>query len=170
MRLLIRRLAEKHAILFSTHLLSEATEVCSHVCVIHQGRVLKELSLTEQAASETTVMRLSTRERLSVSRLLRVGGVLAAEPSNEHDWILTVQPSASDKILQRIVNQGWHVLEFGAEKKPLEALFNELIRTDSPSVSTDSKELLPVDHPVAPSPTTLNDPVQTQLKREEEPA
>ena len=40
MRELIKRLSKQHAIVFSTHLLSEATAVCDRICVIHEGRVI----------------------------------------------------------------------------------------------------------------------------------
>lgn len=40
MRELIRRYADEHAVVFSTHLLSEAQSTCNRVAVIHEGKLV----------------------------------------------------------------------------------------------------------------------------------
>jgi ABC-2 type transport system ATP-binding protein len=38
----VRELAEDHTVLFSTHILSEAEQVCDRVIIIHQGRIIAQ--------------------------------------------------------------------------------------------------------------------------------
>ena len=42
MRTLIRQIGEQQAILFSTHLLSEATATCNRVAIIHDGKLVAD--------------------------------------------------------------------------------------------------------------------------------
>ncbi len=43
MRELIRRYADEHAVVFSTHLLSEAQSTCNRVAVIHEGKLVADV-------------------------------------------------------------------------------------------------------------------------------
>ena len=38
----VRALGQNHTVLFSTHILSEAEQVCDRVLILHQGRILAE--------------------------------------------------------------------------------------------------------------------------------
>ena len=42
MRELIRRYADEHAVVFSTHLLSEAQTTCNRIAIIHEGRLVAD--------------------------------------------------------------------------------------------------------------------------------
>ena len=44
MRQLIRTYAQHHAVVFSTHLLSEAKATCNRVAIIHQGKLVADRS------------------------------------------------------------------------------------------------------------------------------
>ena len=127
MRDMLKRLAADHAIVFSTHLLSEATAISTAACVVHNGQVIKHEWLGSNDGS-TCQLRVRIREVLHPSELLRIDGVLAAVAREPHEWELRVQPSAYDSILPQLLASGWHVVEFGPLQPALESLFNELSR------------------------------------------
>ena len=58
MRTLIRQIGERQAILFSTHLLSEATATCNRIAIIHDGKLVADRPASgddlQQLFQETT--------------------------------------------------------------------------------------------------------------------
>jgi len=46
MRKVIQNAGEEHAVVFSTHLLNEAQEVCNRIAVVHQGKLIHEAPVT----------------------------------------------------------------------------------------------------------------------------
>ncbi len=58
MRTLIRQVGERQAILFSTHLLSEATATCNRIAIIHDGKLVADRPVAgddlQQLFQETT--------------------------------------------------------------------------------------------------------------------
>ena len=75
MRELVLSLAKDHAILLSTHVLSEVEATCSRAIVIHEGRVIAEGSLDE----------LRSHQELSNARL-----VLKAPPEKVEDALMSL--------------------------------------------------------------------------------
>ena len=68
---LIRRLAEKHTILLSTHILAEVEAVCRRVVVVHRGRTVVEEGIDDlrRRATTTTRLRVSVRDPSTVEAL-----------------------------------------------------------------------------------------------------
>lgn len=145
MRALIERQSQDHGVLFSTHLLAEATAVCTDVCVIHKGRLAGQQSMSTAPPTETQELRLKLAELVSETQLLQLSGVLAAKPIGRQRWQLSVQPSTRDKILGRLVTQGWHVLEFGPARDSLEQLFMSLVQKGD--IGDTGKNAAPVASP-----------------------
>jgi ABC-2 type transport system ATP-binding protein len=68
-RTLIRRMGEKKAIVFSTHILEEVEAVCSRAIIIDRGQIV----------ANGTPAELKSKSDVSGALLLRVGGVGAAD-------------------------------------------------------------------------------------------
>ena len=66
MRELIRRLGEEHTVLFSSHLLPEVQQLCSRVMILHEGRLVRTMSLGEE---EGDVIRLRLRAAGNAEKL-----------------------------------------------------------------------------------------------------
>lgn len=134
MRELITRLSQHHAIVFSTHLLSEATAVCNRICVINEGRVIHQQDLQSQADRDTdsgitaSTVRLSGRH--SARELMNLPGVLDASACGDDRWHLQVQTARQKQLLAAMLDNGWHILEFGPRKQALEELFTSLVSGD----------------------------------------
>ncbi len=50
---LIRRLAKRHTIVFSSHILGEVQQLCDRVVILHQGRVRLDAALSEMGDPDT---------------------------------------------------------------------------------------------------------------------
>jgi len=138
MRSLIRQLAEQSAIVFSTHLLSEAQDLCDSVSVIHHGRQIHQQQLgdastanSQHRRSGTLVMTLRLKERLRANELNRIPGLLRATALPDQRWQLQVIASDADQIASAIAAEGWHLLELTRKQSELESLFTGLIKGES---------------------------------------
>lgn len=133
MRELIHRLAQQHAIVFSTHLLSEATAVCNRICVIHEGRVIHQQHLNPQADTAISSYSVKLNARLSHNEIMSLPGVLRAIAASDGRWHLDVQASQHNLLLADIVNNGWTLSEFGPRRQALEELFTSLVSGQTPA-------------------------------------
>ncbi len=131
-RELIQKLAPQHGIIFSTHLLAEATAVCTDVCVIHHGRLIATQALQQTVKPDTTTLTVKFRQLLKKPQLLRLPGVIDAIAQPGQRWSLQVQSSQQEQLLPLMVQQGWNIMDFGPQVHSLEHLFASLIRDDRP--------------------------------------
>ena len=145
MRSLIQQLAEQSAIVFSTHLLSEAQDICDSVSVIHHGRQIHQQQLGSLAAagnphgdSTTLTMTLTLKERVRTNQLNRVAGVLRATGLPEQRWRLEVIASDADRLASAIAAEGWHLIELTRKQSELESLFTGLIKGGGSEIEIDN--------------------------------
>ena len=133
MRELITRLAQNHAIVFSTHLLSEATAVCNRICVINEGRVIHQQDLQSHSGNDSsmTASTIRLRGRHSVQELMNLPGVIDVSPCGDDRWHLKVQTAQQKQLLAAMLANGWEILEFGPRKHALEELFTSLLGGDA---------------------------------------
>ena len=63
MRALIKKLGEKHTVVFSSHMLHEIQTLCQRVVILQQGRLIREADMCELtgAAGDTVRLRVSIR-------------------------------------------------------------------------------------------------------------
>jgi ABC-2 type transport system ATP-binding protein len=140
LRQVIRDLGKDAAILFSTHILSEAQSVCQRVLVINKGKIVAE------DTPESLQRRVSGGERMHLAihgshpdlfnKLKAVKGVLAvhAQESDNKAAVLGVDidPETDPRagIARTVVNLGLDLLEFRPDRLSLEDIYLSLIQTD----------------------------------------
>ncbi len=56
---LMRELGKTHTVLFSTHLLSEAQQLCQRVIILHHGRVIREMDMDAIGAEASLRLRIT---------------------------------------------------------------------------------------------------------------
>ncbi len=117
-RELMRRLGEKHTIIFSSHLLSEVQQLCSRVVILHHGRVLREANLGDMM-EDGGALRLRVSIALGESRLLPA---LRSLPCVRRVKTLPTQDAAVTEA----------VLECDAAQDPQTQLFHLLAAMDAP--------------------------------------
>lgn len=139
LRALIRELGRTRTVLLSTHILTEAEQVCDRVIIIDRGRIVAEDSpanLREGLArSSRLFVRVGATSGDVAGLLASVPGVTGVSPSAD-GFLLTSASQASDvrpAVASAIVRQGWPLLELRPWATTLEEIFLELTdRLDAP--------------------------------------
>jgi len=152
-RTLIRRMGEKKAIVFSTHILEEVDAACSRAIIIDRGQIV----------ANGTPAQLRHKSELAGAVLVRVAGVAAAElkerlgQSSAGRKVLIVKEdpagvtarvypkgSNTDGELARSVSeiasaQRWRVEELHTEEGRLDEVFRSITLPETVAAKEDSK-------------------------------
>ncbi|MGH3680827.1 MAG: ATP-binding cassette domain-containing protein [Natronosporangium sp.] len=125
-RALIAALAREGAtVLLSTHLLSEVEQICSHVGVMHRGRLVAQSSLAQLRDAASPQVRVETDRPAQAARVLRelgLSGVAeqAGAATGELDGL------APEKVVATLVHDGVPVRGFAVAAPDLEDVFVSL--------------------------------------------
>jgi lantibiotic transport system ATP-binding protein len=125
-RHLIGSLADDGAtVLVSSHLLSEVEQVCTHVGVMHVGRLLTQGPIAEVRAVGEPRARVETDRPADAARVLREFGLtdVAVEPGCA---VGILGKLAAEKVVAALVHDGVPVTGFAVERPSLEDLFVSL--------------------------------------------
>lgn len=140
LRHLIRQLGQTRTILLSTHILSEAEQLCDRVIIIDRGRIVAENTPDNLRESLSRRGRLYVRigrptRDLDLLRLLAsIQGVTAVEPVAD-GYLLSATPNHDVRpaVATAIVSAGLLLLEMRPWAVTLEDIFLELTTSlDSP--------------------------------------
>ncbi len=127
-RELIRTLGEKHAVIFSSHLLPEIQQLCHRVVLLHQGKVIRQCSLEEMTGERETV-------QLRAVIALPAGKLLPALRSlpcvRRVKTMGALKDGATDVLLECDASGG---------KAPQQELFRLLCGLDAPLLSLQSRQ------------------------------
>ena len=132
-RELVRTLGADRTVMFSTHILSEAEQVCDRVLIIERGRIVAEgppQALRDQLQRGGRVY-LRLREALPAGEVLpvleQVRGVDGAAPEGEGYRVqMTAGADVRGEIAAALMARGWHVVELRPWAMTLEDIFLEL--------------------------------------------
>jgi ABC-2 type transport system ATP-binding protein len=125
-RHLIGSLADDGAtVLVSSHLLSEVEQVCSHIGVMHVGKLLTQGPIAQVRAVSEVRARVETDRPEDAARVLRELGLtdVRVEPGLAAGNLGNVAP---EKIVAALVHDGVPVSGFAVERPSLEDLFVSL--------------------------------------------
>jgi ABC-2 type transport system ATP-binding protein len=147
---MIRDLGNQHTILLSTHILSEAQQVCNRVLIINKGRIVAE-DTPERLQSRLTgaqrvVMRLgdnASGAAENIGQLVEaVSGVakVSSHPDGQVEFETTPGLDPRPEVARVIVNQGYDLLEMRVIGLSLEEIFLQLTR-DEPSALDAGQEV-----------------------------
>jgi ABC-2 type transport system ATP-binding protein len=130
-RRLIRELASEHAVLLSTHVLSEVEAVCDRAIVLSRGAI----------AASGTLAELSRARSSGKTRVCARGAPaeLRAALALPEDWpletgaggALCVSVDAPGEAIARLVGGGLEVLSAQLERAPLDEVFRQLTVADA---------------------------------------
>jgi ABC-2 type transport system ATP-binding protein len=117
--------AEGATVMLSTHLLSEVEQVCTHVGVMHRGRLVAQAPLEALRAEAVPRVRVETDRAEDASRVLRELGLseLDEQPGTVTALLGGVAP---EKVVAALVYEGVPVRGFGVVSPDLEDLFVSL--------------------------------------------
>jgi len=134
LRDLIRDLGREHTVLFSTHILAEAEQVCDDIVIINQGQIVTQGS--PQALRDTWVQggRILIRidaDLPSVQKLLEQQSMLESVTIENDALILTPQsdiPSINIQVTQLLAQENIPLIEIRPLATTLEDIFIEATR------------------------------------------
>jgi ABC-2 type transport system ATP-binding protein len=122
-RSLVRELAADGTTVFlSTHLLAEVEQICSHVAVMSDGRLVAQGPLAEVTAASAPQLQVGCRRpdrAVAVLQGLGLDGVRVDAPDVRAD----LGAADPERVLAELVAGGAGVHEFGVRRSTLEELF-----------------------------------------------
>jgi ABC-2 type transport system ATP-binding protein len=125
-RHLIASLADEGTtVLVSSHLLSEVEQVCSHIGVMHVGRLVAQGPVAEVRSGAAPRARVETDQGVNAARVMREIGLtdVLMESGNVSG---TLGQLAPEKVVAALVNDGVPVMGFAVQRPSLEDLFVSL--------------------------------------------
>lgn len=137
LRDLIRELGRDHTVLFSTHILSEAEQVCDKVVIINRGEIVAEGAPKFLRQDLERGGRILLRTNAPFTDLKRVLHPLddIDKVTQERDTII-ITPVTGDfdvrpKIAQAVVDKGWELIELRQLAMNLEDIFLEVTQQET---------------------------------------
>lgn len=128
------------AVLFSTHDLDEAAQVCDRIGILDGGRIIAVGTAAELVARSRALPRLivHTSRSLPATSLAEIPGAIAAQQDGPHCSLTTPDPnSAISALVKTLHRHGIDLLDLQVKRPSLEDVFLELTgRTYSPGHDT----------------------------------
>jgi ABC-2 type transport system ATP-binding protein len=117
--------ADGTTVLLSTHLLSEVDQICTHVGVMHLGRLVAQAPLAQLRAQAVPRVRVETDRPADAAEVLTGLGVTEVTPGRQ---TVTGMPGAvaPEKIVAALVHDGVPVRGFAIVAPDLEEMFVSL--------------------------------------------
>ena len=148
-RTLIREVGKHRTVLLSTHILSEAQQICDRVLIINKGEIVVEDTPERLQASLTGAQRVAVRvqgdgdglEKL-ISGISGIGRV-----STLHEGSVEVESAPGKdirpEIARNVIKAGFDLLELRSIDLSLEDIFIQLTREEPETPSTDDSDEAP---------------------------
>jgi ABC-2 type transport system ATP-binding protein len=153
LRELVRELGRDHTVLFSTHILSEAEQVCDKVVIIHRGEIIAQGApqvLREELQRGGRVLVRAEADYQAVLEALRPLETLA-EVVIERDAVVATPVSTEvdprPQIARVIMEKGWNLIELRQVAVSLEDIFLEFTQrqVDGQEQESETEDLTPVE-------------------------
>lgn len=144
-RSLIKRMGEKKAIIFSTHILEEVEAACSRAIIIDRGQIVAngtpgELKQRSDVAGAVAVRVVGVPALTVTQRLAQVPAVRKSTVLREEGSAVTVrlfaQPNCRNGELARsvaetVIKEGWKLEELHTEEGRLDEVFRSITLSDT---------------------------------------
>ena len=119
-RTLIQGLADEGVtVLLSSHLLSEVEQVCTHVGVMHTGRLVAQGTMAELRHTQAARVQIETTDPQAAVRALGLAGVHV----DGHRVTAALGDDEPEKVLAALVHAGVPVRQFTVQAAGLEDVF-----------------------------------------------
>ncbi len=129
----VRALGQQHTVLFSTHILSEAEQICDRVLIINRGRIIAQgepAALRHQLQpGQHLYIQIAGASRGEALRLLeRIPGVDSVR-ADDDGYRLRARPDVDvrGEIAERVVKAGFRLLELRPVAMTLEDIFLDIV-------------------------------------------
>lgn len=137
MRNVIREIGKDRTVLLSTHILTEAQQICDRVLIINKGQIVTEDTPENLQSRLVGAQRVMLRVRgdsdgLS-NKIARVKGVQAVEPKPDGsvEFEFAAGQDTRPQVAKAVVQAGYELLEMRPVGLSLEEIFLELTRDNA---------------------------------------
>jgi ABC-2 type transport system ATP-binding protein len=151
-RNLIRRMGEKKAIIFSTHILEEVEAVCSRAIIIDRGKIVangtpQELKQRSDMAGAVSLRVIgvsadSIKQRLGYIPNVRKAAIIKEEQNYILARVYPSQPGKNGELARAVaettMKEGWKIEELHTEEGRLDEVFRSITLPDT--VQTEEKK------------------------------
>lgn len=138
LRELVRELGRSHTLLFSTHILSEAEQVCDNVVIINNGEIIAQGSPLELRGmlerGGRVLLRLNVPPDTALAAIQELPEVASAGIQKDN-LVIAPRDATTDPrpaIARAVVQHGWDLIELRQLAVNLEEIFLELTHTPQP--------------------------------------
>lgn len=122
LRELIASLREQHAVVLSTHVLSDVLACCDRVAILHRGRLRHAGSLS--ALDAGSALRVRIEQTISPADWIALPIVAKAHGIDAHTWRIVLRDSAtSGELAAAIGERGFGLQELRSDGNALEEIF-----------------------------------------------
>lgn len=145
-RTLIREIGKHRTVLLSTHILSEAQQICDRVLIINKGEIVVEDTPERLQAGLTGVQRVSVKvqgDGDGLEKLIKgISGIGRVSTIQEGTLEVESSPGKDMRpiIAKNVIQAGFDLLELKTIDLSLEDIFIELTRDEPEPPSTDDSE------------------------------
>ena len=129
-RELIREIAQDHAVLLSTHILSEVEAICHTIKMIEHGNLIFSGSIDEfhnSVKSNNCIVRLENAP--AEEELRNIPGVIKVKKIDERTFRVQFEREGEEeakRVAEICVNRGWRLSEIQMEKVSMDEIFAQL--------------------------------------------
>lgn len=134
MRRLIKEMGERKTVILSSHILSEVSQICDRVVIIHQGKILAQdppKTLIKQLAQSLEVgLEIRGEPQLVMKTLQKVRGVrsvVKGEGNNRFKAEVDRDEEVRSNIARALLEGGCDLLEMRVEEMELEEIFLHIV-------------------------------------------
>ena len=137
LRDLVSELGRDHTVMFSTHILSEAEQVCDRVVIINQGEIMTQGDPVELRRQMERGARILVRTEGDPSQAIgtvqQLSSVLEAEIERDSIIVYPADPAVDPRadITRALVEANQNVVEIRPAANNLEEIFLEVTRRDN---------------------------------------
>ena len=133
-RELIRELRQDHAVILSTHILTEVHETCTHLQIINQGKLIakERVDSITQSMNESSLI-IKTVFPIDAEPILSIEGVRNLEVLSNNRFKINFKPThdPTQEISETVINKGWGLIEMSPNNQNIEALFIGLTKANN---------------------------------------
>jgi ABC-2 type transport system ATP-binding protein len=135
-RELIRAIGKERTVMLSTHILSEAQNICDRVLIINKGRIVAEDTPENLQArlvgSERVILRVRGDSDGLPKIIAKIKGVQGAEPQPDGSVEFEFAPGQDvrPEVAKAVIKEGFDLLEMRPVGMSLEEIFLELTSSD----------------------------------------
>ena len=128
-RNLIREIAKHHAVLLSTHILSEVQAICDNIYMIESGKLVFSGTMEEfdnYVAPESFIVEFANSPSKEVLENLTENNGIEALEDGSYRIFLKDDISITEKYIQESVKQNWNLKSIYVERASLSEIFAQL--------------------------------------------